>query len=90
MMVRANAIDFRDKTKAMLVGEPIGEKPNSWSENDEFVLPNSHLTVSYSTKFYEFAPGQKVITPDHVIAPTWEEFRAGRDPVLEWITGCCR
>ena len=86
----ANAIDFRDKTKAMLVGEPIGERPNSWSENDEFVLPHSHLTVSYSTKYYEFAPGKDVIAPDRVIAPTWEEFRAGRDPVLEWILGCCR
>lgn len=86
----ANAIDFRNKTHAMLVGEPIGEKPNSWSENDEFVLPNSGLKVSYSTKFYEFAPGQQVITPDRVIAPTWEEFRSGRDPVLEWILGCCR
>lgn len=86
----ANAIDFRDRTRAMLVGEPIGEKPNSYSENDEFVLPHSHLTVSYSTKYYEFAPGQEVIAPDRVIAPTWEEFRAGRDPVLEWILGCCR
>jgi hypothetical protein len=86
----ANAIDFRNQTHAMLVGEPIGEKPNSWSENDEFTLPNSRLKVSYSTKFYEFAPGQQVITPDRVIVPTWEEFRAGRDPVLEWILGCCR
>lgn len=86
----ANAIDFRDKTRAMLVGEPIGEKPNSWSENDEFVLPNSHITVSYSTKYYEFAPGEQVITPERVIVPTWEEFRTGRDPVLEWILGCCR
>ena len=86
----ANAIHFRDQTKAMLVGEPIGEKPNSWSENDEFVLPRSHLTVSYSTKYYEFAPGESVITPKQLIVPTWEEFRDGRDPVLEWIVGCCR
>ena len=25
------------------------------------------------------------ITPDKRIEPTWEEFRAGRDPVMEWI-----
>src|SRR6266849_4896888 len=24
------------------------------------------------------------ITPDKRIEPTWEEFRAGRDPVMEW------
>ncbi len=86
----ANAIDFRTKTNATLVGEPIGEKANSYSENDEFELPNSHITLSYSTRFYEFAPGQDVIAPDQAIAPTWEEFRAGRDPVLEWILSCCR
>jgi hypothetical protein len=86
----ANAIDFHTRTRAMLVGEPIGEKPNSYSENDEFVLPRSHLTVSYSTRYYEFAPGQDVVAPDRVIVPTWEEFRAGRDPVLEWILACCR
>lgn len=86
----ANAIHFRDQTKAMLVGEPIGEKPNSWSENDEFTLTRSHVTVSYSTKYYAFSPADSVIVPKQRIAPTWEEFRDGRDPVLEWIVACCR
>ena len=48
------------------------------------------MKVSYSTKYYAFSPGQEVIVPARVMAPTWEEFRAGRDPVLEWVLGCCR
>lgn len=86
----ANATHFRERTEARLVGEPIGENPNGWSENDEFTLPNSGLMVSYSTKYYTFAPGQTLIRPDREIVPTWEEFRDGRDPVLEWIVACCR
>ena len=49
-----NAIDFRKETNAILVGEPIGERPNSYSENDEMTLPNSRLVVSYSTRYYKF------------------------------------
>jgi hypothetical protein len=39
-------------TNVILVGEPIGERPNSYSENDEMTLPHSRLVVSYSTKYY--------------------------------------
>jgi hypothetical protein len=84
-----NAIDFRQVAHATLVGETIGERPNSYSENDEFTLPNSKLQLSYSTRYYEFTPGSDaLIAPDKEILPTWEEWVAGRDPVLEWITAC--
>lgn len=82
----ANAIDFRKDTNAILVGEPIGERPNSYSENDEMTLPNSRLVVSYSTRYYKFLDDDvPAVIPDKRIDPTWAEFRAGRDPVLEWI-----
>ncbi|HKO56864.1 MAG TPA: hypothetical protein VJ276_13400 [Thermoanaerobaculia bacterium] len=84
-----NAIDFRRDAKATLVGQPIGERANSYQENDELVLPNSRLVVSYSTRWYEFLPGEKdpIVKPDQEIAPTWEDFVAGRDPALEWALG---
>ena len=41
--------------RATLVGETMGERPNSYSENDEMVLPNSKLELSYSTRFYQVA-----------------------------------
>ena len=82
----ANAIDFRKDTNAILVGEPIGERPNSYSENDEMTLPNSRLVVSYSTRYYKFVDEDvPAVLPDVRIDPSWPEFRAGRDPVMDWI-----
>ena len=82
-----NAIDFRNDAHAMLVGEPIGEKPNSYQENDEMTLPRSRISVSYSTRFYKFVPDDAppIVAPDKVISPTWDDFVAGRDPVLDWV-----
>lgn len=80
-----NAIDFREIAHATLVGETIGEKPNSYSENDEMTLPNSRMQVSYSTMYYKFQPDDRLVTPDKEIHPTWSDWTNGRDPVLEWI-----
>jgi hypothetical protein len=81
-----NAIDFRKDTQAILVGEPIGERPNSYSENDEMTLPNSRIVVSYSTWYYKFVDEDvPAVMPDQRIDPNWPDFRAGRDPVMEWI-----
>jgi hypothetical protein len=81
-----NAIDFRKETNAILVGEPIGERPNSYSENDEMTLPNSRLVVSYSTRYYKFLEEDApAVQPDKRIDPNWADFQAGRDPVMEWV-----
>ncbi|HEX5733982.1 MAG TPA: hypothetical protein VF131_14200 [Blastocatellia bacterium] len=82
----ANAIHFRKEKKAILVGEPIGERPNSYSENDEMTLPNSRLVVSYSTRYYKFLEEDlPAVMPDKRIDPNWADFKAGRDPVMVWI-----
>jgi len=82
----SNAAQFRSQTAAILVGQTIGERPNSYQEAREIDLPNSHLKLRYSTRYYEFAPGgDNVVRPDHEIVPTWGEYRSGRDPVLEWV-----
>jgi hypothetical protein len=81
-----NAVDFRKGTNATLIGEPIGERPNSYSENDEFTLPNSRLVISYSTRYYKFVDQDvPAVEPDVRINPSWPEWKAGRDPILEWI-----
>jgi hypothetical protein len=82
----ANAAQFRTMTNATLVGQPIGERPNSYQEPKQFTLPNSHLVVRYSTRYYKFAEGpDNVIAPDKLIAPTWEDYRDGRDAALQWV-----
>src|SRR5688572_30660756 len=81
-----NAIDFRKETNAILVGEPIGERPNSYSENDEMTLPNSKVVMSYSTRYYKFVDEDvPAVLPDMHIEQTWADFRAGRDGVMDWI-----
>ena len=81
-----NAIDFRNDAHALLVGGTIGERPNSYQENDELTLPASRLVVSYSTRFYKFVPdgAPNVVEPDQRVEQTWTDALAGRDTVLEW------
>jgi hypothetical protein len=82
----ANAAHFRQRTKAILVGQPIGERPNSYQEAREMILPNSHWVARYSIRFYRFVDGEEnLIRPDQDVEETWEDFQAGRDPVLDWV-----
>jgi hypothetical protein len=82
----ANAAHFRTQTAALLIGQPIGEKPNSYQESRRTKLPNSQLTLCYSIRLYRFVEGgENLIRPDREIIPSWTEFKDGRDPVLEWV-----
>jgi hypothetical protein len=82
----SNASQFRTMTNAVLVGDPIGERPNTFQEPREVTLPNSRLVVRYSTRFYKFATGpENIIRPDKQIEQSWTDYKAGRDDALEWI-----
>ena len=81
-----NTVDFRKEMNAVVVGEPTGGRPNGYSEHGDFKLPNSHLVVSYSWKYYKFQDQDTpAVMPDKLIEPDWQAYRAGRDPVMEWI-----
>jgi hypothetical protein len=81
-----NALDLRNRAHAILVGAPAGVRPNHYGDSAEFRLPNSGLRLSYSTRFHRFgAETDLEIAPNKLIEPTWDDFRAGRDPVMEWI-----
>jgi hypothetical protein len=81
-----NALDLRNEANAILVGAATGMRPNHYGEHGEFRLPNSGFRVSYSTQYHRFgADTDSAVIPDRSIEPTWAEFRAGRDPVMEWI-----
>ncbi|HET9316389.1 MAG TPA: hypothetical protein VFQ51_12420 [Vicinamibacteria bacterium] len=70
---------------AVLVGSPTGGKPNSYGNTQDLVLPNSLVTVSYSTRLYRLIDGSDPpsLVPGVPVEPTIEDLRAGRDPVLE-------
>lgn len=83
-----NVTDFRRETDAILVGEPTGARPNGYQELGGFTLPHSGLKVSCSILHYRFQPERDdvlAVMPDRRIDPDWNLYKAGRDPVLEWI-----
>ena len=81
-----NAVDFRRETEAIIVGEPPGARPTGYQELAQFSLPHSGLRVNCSTHFYRFQDGEgTAVLPDKRIDPDWEAYKAGRDPVMEWI-----
>jgi hypothetical protein len=82
----AAAHDLRTQTEATIVGEPIGERPNTFGEMRQLTLPNSGLVVTYSTKFFRLVGGEpEAFFPDSTIPPTPQSIVEGVDPVLEWI-----
>src|SRR4030095_5511352 len=86
-----NSIDFKKRTNAIIIGEPPGEKPNSYSENDEMKLPNSGLVISYSTRYYQFLDEDvDHFEPDVRIDPDWKVHLEGRDGVMGWIVDYCK
>lgn len=81
-----NAMDFKNMTKAIFVGENTGGKPNHFGEVRNFTLPSSDLTVNYSTKYFRRVNEDlKTLTPDFTIKTTFEDFKKGIDPAYEWI-----
>ena len=80
------ADDFRKETRAVLVGEPVGERPNNYGEVQMFRLPWSRIYVWHSTKAFRFAEHDAdAYTPDTLVPPTPAAIIAGRDPVLDWV-----
>jgi hypothetical protein len=77
------AIDLRQGTNAILIGEPTGGSPNGFGEILSFTLPHSGLQVFYSTKFFALLPnGELTVEPDVRVEPSAADWAAGRDPVL--------
>jgi hypothetical protein len=78
-------MDFRNDLHAVLVGEPTGNKPNHYGEQQSFLLPNSKLRVQYSVKHMQLMPNAdpSTIEPDILAPPALKDFLAGRDPALD-------
>ncbi len=77
---------FQNGTKATLVGDAPAEKPNHYGEVRSFGLPNSGLKVVHSTRFMRIMDGNPpALEPDKVIEPSFDDFRNGRDPVLNYV-----
>jgi hypothetical protein len=83
-----NALDLRKETPAIVFGEPSGGKPNHFGEVQAMRLPESGLTVSFSTKYFQVVPGDpEAIVPDVLVEHTFADYRAKSDPVLDAALG---
>ena len=78
--------------EAVSVGEPTGGALDCYGEVKTMELPNSQLPISYSTKYFEFTKdfrykndGVGTFLPDITIQPTIEDYRNGRDAVLNYV-----
>jgi hypothetical protein len=82
-----NALTLRQENGAILVGEPTGGKPNGYGEVRTFTLPNTALTVSYSTRFFRLLTDSDPdsVFPQVEAGVSSADYRAGRDPALEAI-----
>lgn len=82
-----NALELKRALGATLVGEPTGQRPSHLGEVRTILLPNTGLTVWYSTKRFD-AGGEEASQTDG-LQPTIRvpmdaaAWFAGRDPVLE-------
>jgi hypothetical protein len=90
------AAQWKQYANASVIGEPVGDGLDLWSEGGNLVLPNSGLTVHYANGFHAYSQKDypvfkpyfadlnvATLIPTQVIEPTWSQYRQGKDPVLD-------
>lgn len=81
-----NAIDFMKYEGVVVVGEESGGRPNHFGDVRRFVLPESGLIVSHSTRFYDLLEEDPPSIIPQIIAPeSFENFLKGIDSALEAV-----
>ena len=90
----STASDFaaviKDFEIGTLVGEETGGLPTSYGDSWLVVLPNSHLTLNVSWKYFVRPNGdttyvRKGLIPDISVKTTEEDIRRGIDPVMQKV-----
>jgi hypothetical protein len=81
-----NALEFKKETNAIFVGEPTGGKPNHYGEVRFFTLPNSRITIQYSTKYFTQSPEDAPsLYPDINVDMSFSDFISCKDSVLQTV-----
>ncbi|MCX7711659.1 MAG: S41 family peptidase [Clostridia bacterium] len=81
-----NTVEFRNRTKAVFVGESTSGKPNHYGEVRQLKLPNSQTTVKFSTKYFkQSSEDTDTFIPDRTIELSVDDYINNVDPVLESI-----
>lgn len=81
-----NAVQLKNETNALFVGEPTGGKPNSYGEVKSFTLPNSKIIVSYSTKYFSpYSEDTPSLYPDINVEISFSDIVSCQDPIFDTI-----
>jgi len=82
----SNAAQYRQLLNAKLVGEPTGGNPVGYQDMDQFSLPNSGWTITYSKRNYRFQDAfTEGVQPDILIEQDWQSYQKGLDKPLSWV-----
>jgi hypothetical protein len=78
-----------EATSIRLVGEPPGGGLNMYGDVRVVTLPASGIVVLISSRYHQRAPDDDrlALTADVPVEVTWDDYTAGRDPVLEAAFG---
>lgn len=82
-----NVFSLKNKTHALLVGEPTGGKPNCYGEVLRVKLEQSGLRISYSTKYYHLIEDDHMLSlsPDMQQEYSIQDYLGLSDPCMEYI-----
>ena len=81
-----NAVDFMKYEGVVVVGEETGGRPNHFGDVRRFVLPESGLIISHSTRYFDLQEEDPPsISPDVEASETFNLFIEGVDPALEAV-----
>ena len=81
-----NAMDFKNGTEAIFVGEETSGRPNHFGEVRNFQLPNSKLIVNFSTKYFrKYDTDAPTLKPDIYAEESFDAYVNGIDPALEAV-----
>lgn len=81
-----NAFDFMKLEGVEVVGEESGGRPNHFGDVRRFVLPESGLIISHSTKYFQLAEEDPASLSPDVLAPeSYKQYIEGVDSALEAV-----
>lgn len=78
------ALNLRERTDALLIGRPLGQRENTFGDVRQFPSPNYGVLVSYPTKLYaRGSDDMDSVQPDVLVPLLFEDWRGGIDRAFE-------
>jgi len=81
-----DVVKWRKETNATFIGQETSGKLNHYGSWDTFALPNSKLTVQYSTMYVNNGDDESdSFIPDKTIEISIDDYVNKKDPILDYI-----